>query len=57
MQEICLSVGDVVTIGEYTVRVVDISDDEISFAIDEPGDDATELEFLSESNSVYSLAR
>lgn len=57
MQEICLSVGDVLTIGEYTVRVVDICDDEISFAIDEPGDEACELEFLSESNSVLSLAK
>ena len=57
MHEINLSVGDVLTIGEYTVRVVDICDDEISFAIDESGDETRELEFLSESNSVPALAK
>ena len=36
LQELDLAVGDVVQIGEYTVTVIDIENEEVTFRVDEP---------------------
>lgn len=41
LHELELTVGDVVVIGEFTVTVMDIENDEVTFRIDEPKSDST----------------
>jgi hypothetical protein len=36
LHELELTVGDVVQIGEYTVTVIDLDNDEVTFRIQEP---------------------
>lgn len=36
LQELDLAVGDVVQIGEYTVTVIDIENDDVTLRVDQP---------------------
>ena len=37
LHELDLAVGDVVQIGEYTVTVIDIENDDVTLRVDQPG--------------------
>jgi hypothetical protein len=45
LHELELTVGDVLQIGEYTVTVIDLDNDEVTFRIQEPVSDEEPNEF------------